>query len=232
MKPIIGISPSIDGEKMFLQRDYVDAVYRAGGIPFVLSLTSETEDILNLVTDLDGLLLSGGEDVDPIYFHEEPLPGLGEVSPERDHFEITLSRSFLKANKPILAICRGCQVLNIAAGGDIYQDLPSQRKGLIQHIQRAPKSHATHQIQVVEGSLLYQIVGSQTYRVNSFHHQAVRRVASPFFVTATAVDGVIEAFESKEHTFVLGVQWHPEGMAQRESVAQQFFNFFVSACNL
>ena len=230
MKPIIGISPSIDGEKMFLQRDYVDAIYRAGGIPFVLPLTTKTEEILSLVNHLDGLLLSGGEDVDPIYFNEEPLPGLGEVSPERDHFEITLSQAFLKANKPILAICRGCQVLNIAVGGDIYQDLPSQRKELIQHMQRAPKSFPTHQIQVVEGSLLHKIVGSKTYRVNSFHHQAVRRVVSPFFVTATAKDGVIEAFESKEHTFVLGVQWHPEGMARREAIAQHFFNSFVSAC--
>lgn len=230
MNPIIGITPSMEGGKVFLHRSYADAVIRAGGIPLVIPFVTEPDTIRQIASCLDGLLLSGGEDIDPAYFDEEPLPGLGDVCPERDQSEVTLCQYFMKIDKPIFAICRGCQILNVAAGGDIYQDLFTQRQGLIQHIQRAPKSHASHQVQVVEGTQLHRMIGAKSYRVNSFHHQAVRRIAPPFVISATATDGVIEAFESKEHAFIIGVQWHPEGMAQEESISQGLFDSFVRAC--
>ena len=166
MNPIIGITPSMEGEgKVFLHRSYSDAVIRAGGIPLVIPFVTEPDTIRQIASCLDGLLLSGGEDIDPAYFDEEPLPRVGDVCPERDQLEVTLCQYFMKMDKPIFAICRGCQILNVAAGGDIYQDLFTQRQGLIQHIQRAPKSHASHQVQVVEGTQLHRMIGAKSYRV-------------------------------------------------------------------
>jgi putative glutamine amidotransferase len=190
----------------------------------------DKEALREMAERMDGLLLTGGGDIDPTLFGEEPLPGLGSITPERDTLEIALIGHMLKANKPIFAICRGCQILNIAAGGDMYQDLYTQRDNLLQHTQHAPRSHTSHTLEVVEDSLLHRISGEVSFKVNSFHHQAVRNLAPGFVVSAAAKDGVIEAFESRNHTFVLGVQWHPEFMAEKDEVSQRLFNTFVAAC--
>jgi putative glutamine amidotransferase len=230
MKPLIGITASFDKDTQQLHRNNTDSVLKAGGTPVILPYTVDLETIEELADRLNGLLLSGGGDIDPTLFGEEPLPGLGSIVPERDTLETELIRRMLKRNKPILGICRGCQILNIAAGGDMYQDLYSQRDGLLQHSQRAPREHASHTLQVIEGTKLYNIVGQSSYKVNSFHHQALRNLAPGFVLSATTKDDVIEGFESAGHAFVLGLQWHPETMTSTDPIAHKIFEAFIRAC--
>lgn len=230
MKPIIGITASLDNGKMTVDRTNSDAIFRAGGVPLVLPYTVDENEIEQLVDRIDGLLLTGGGDIDPTLFGEEPLPGLGSICPERDTLEMALIRRMLDNDKPIFGICRGCQILNIAAGGDMYQDLYTQRDALLQHSQKAPRWHASHTLRIEEGSLLHQIVGESTYKVNSFHHQAVRKLAPGFAHSAATKDGVTEAFESQQHRFVLGVQWHPECTTGVDPISQRLFAAFVGEC--
>lgn len=231
MKPLIGLTMSLENEtKQYLSKAYSDAVFEAGGIALVIPYTVEDHVIQQLSLKLDGLILTGGGDIDPTLFDEEPHPGLGEIVPDRDEMEIALIEQFMEQNKPILGICRGCQILNIALGGDMYQDLAAQKQTLLQHAQRAPRYHASHTITIVEDTLLQSIYQKGLAKVNSFHHQAVRNVMEPFRVSAVSKDGVIEAFESKEHPFVMGVQWHPEDMVKRDADAYRLFCAFVEAC--
>jgi putative glutamine amidotransferase len=180
---------------------------------------------------IDGLVLSGGSDVDPHYFGEEPHPKIGNITPERDKTEFLLTKAMLKRNKPILAICRGIQILNVAAGGKLYQDIASQYEGeLIQHSQKAPRSYLAHSVQVTPGSLLAKSAGSESFRVNTFHHQAVSTVAPGFEVTAVASDGIIEGIESADYHFALGVQWHPESSYDEDIISRNIFAAFIKAC--
>ncbi|MFD1397060.1 gamma-glutamyl-gamma-aminobutyrate hydrolase family protein [Kroppenstedtia eburnea] len=229
MKPAIGITLSMRRKEnsLTLSRDNADAVLAAGGIPFLLPYATEADVLDGMTKQIDGLLLTGGDDIDPSLFGEEPLPGLGEVEPERDRMEIALARRMVKAGKPVLAICRGCQILCIALGGDMYQDLYSQREDLIQHVQRGPREYLSHSIQIREGTLLSQIAGADRIRVNSFHHQAVRRLPDGVILSATAPDGVTEAFEGSGSAFVMGVQWHPENLFRTDAVSRRLFHTFV-----
>lgn len=229
--PVIGVTASRDdrGTTLSIGREYLESVLEAGGLPLIVPYVEDAESIRSIADRIDGLLLTGGGDIDPAWFGEEPIPGLGWIDPERDRLEISLTRRMLEENKPILAICRGCQILNVAAGGDMFQDLYQQREDLLQHQQKAPRSHLSHSVQVAEGSLLHRIAGSSAIRVNSFHHQAVRAVAPGFIACATAKDGVIEGVESVRHPFVLGVQWHPEHLAEIDAVSRRLFEAFVRA---
>ncbi|MDN7241970.1 gamma-glutamyl-gamma-aminobutyrate hydrolase family protein [Planococcus sp. N028] len=234
MKPIIGITSSVElgRDEYAVEIADTEAVLRAGGLPLILPHLTKEADIDQLVGKLDGLFAAGGYDIDPTLFGEEPHPNLGVIIPSRDHFELLLIRKMLEAGKPILAICRGAQILNIAAGGDMYQDLPAQFKGtLLQHQQKAPKFHGSHFVQVEKDSLLYRLTGEEQLKVNSRHHQANRLVPSPFVISGTANDGVVEAIESTVHRFVLGLQWHPENMARAEDAPSlRIFEGFIAAC--
>lgn len=212
------------------RRDYSEAILGGGGLPLMLPPTNDESIIRQLVTQLDGLLLTGGKDIDPSLFGEEPLPGLGVIEPERDQMEILLSQEMIRKKKPILAICRGCQLLSVTLGGSMYQDLPSQRENLLQHAQRAPRNHPSHGIDILEGSLLHRITGQRKIRVNSFHHQAVRQVSLDCQVCATSSDGVIEAYEGKKSPFLLALQWHPEGMVKEDPISEVIFAAFIQAC--
>ena len=231
MKPIIGITSDVDlNSKHFLSNDYPQALIQGGGIPVILPIGIE-EDASQIAETIDGLLLSGGGDIDPALFGEEPLQGLGEISPGRDCLEIRLVQHMLQLNKPVLAICRGIQVLNIAAGGDMYQDIYSQISNpILQHKQKAARTHLSHSVNVMERSILACIAGQTHFKVNSFHHQAIRKVSKPFIVTAWSSDGIIEAMESEEHKFVLGVQWHPENLAVHgDIISKRLFEQFIEA---
>ncbi len=236
MKPVIGITPSLQDESVMLHRDLTHAVFKAGGIPVILPYPRfhahgpRQYDIEGLTERVDGLLLSGGGDIDPTLFGEEPLPGLGQITPDRDRMEIELIQHFMEKDLPVFAICRGCQILNIAAGGTMFQDLYRQRRRLLQHFQHAPRHHASHFITIQTNTLLHTITGLDVYKVNSFHHQAVKDPAPDFIASATSRDGVIEAVESRRHRFVLGVQWHPENMTETDEMAQNLFEKFVEAC--
>lgn len=225
MKPIIGVTASENEKETHLKGTYIQRILEAGGIPMILS-SDLVGNIDSLITRIDGFLLTGGGDIDPIYFDEDPHPNLGDVTPKRDAFEIQLVKSALQTKKPMLGICRGMQVIIVAAGGNMYQDLYKQRtKMTIQHDQQAPTSHASHSIQLTAGSRLREIAEAAEIRVNSFHHQAVKDVPEPFIISAVSNDGVIEAIESAEHPFIVGVQWHPEDL--QDAFSEKVFEKFI-----
>jgi len=222
---VIGITAGVDEkyERCQIPLAYIDAVRRAGGVPLLIPPTGE-----GFPPELfDGLLLTGGVDLDPAYYREEPRPGLGAICPDRDGTEIELVRVALERGTPLLAICRGVQVLNVAAGGDLYQDL-SSRRGALKHYQDAPGWHASHGVAIERDSLLWRILRTEAARVNSFHHQSVRLLGAGLVATAYSPDGVVEALEGRRG-FVLGVQWHPERMWPRCQEFEPLFGALVAA---
>lgn len=234
MKPIIGITASteLNGVTYHVHQDHVRAVLGCGGVPFLLPYMLEKEHLDQIVSHIDGLYATGGYDIDPTLFGEEPHPGLGTIIPDRDQFECRLMEKMLTLDKPILGICRGSQILNIVAGGDMYQDIYTQiEQPLLQHQQKAPSWHGSHYVDVTLDSLLYRLTKKERFKINSRHHQANRHIPIPFEVSGRSSDGVIEAIESKTHHFVLGLQWHPENLLQAaDEVSLNIFCGFISAC--
>jgi len=212
-----------------LGEKYISAVEQAGGIPLAIPLLQDKNALKILAHRLDGIILSGGPDIDPSYFHEMPHPCLGSVCPQRDETEIFITAEIIKLSKPLLGICRGLQVMNVAMGGTLYQDISSNIKEPIKHIQDAPRWHKSHEIEIVDiDSLIYKIIGKRRIRVNSFHHQSVERPAPDFKITALAPDGVIEAMESNVGGFCLGVQWHPEELID-DAIHLRLFESMIDA---
>lgn len=228
-KPVIAVTAWIDEESTQLKRDNTEAVLRAGAIPLIVPYIEEQSDIVQICDMTDGLLLVGGKDIDPGYYGEDPLPGLGALAPDRDRLELMLTRVFLNADKPIFAICRGHQLLNVAAGGTLFQDIGRQIERAHLHKQDAPRSHLFHRISIDPGTLLENVAGTCECKVNSFHHQAVKVVAPGFRACAWASDGIVEGIESESHRYVLGVQWHPENTASSDAVSCRLFERFVEA---
>ncbi|WP_409291918.1 gamma-glutamyl-gamma-aminobutyrate hydrolase family protein [Peribacillus sp. SCS-37] len=234
-KPIIGISATtmnISGfDSIYLHYSYAESIMAAGGIPVVLPSgpAGLTEGMVELC---DGICLSGGEDVDPYYFGAEPHPKLGKVVPDRDEAELGMIRHARLRGIPIFGICRGIQVLNIALGGTIIQDIESERPKSIKHTQLAPRGSASHSISIDRNSRLFRAAGRDVIRVNSFHHQAIEKIADELVVTASATDGIIEAVESRDFSkgWMSAVQWHPEDMAKTDEVMNALFAEFVSEC--
>lgn len=226
--PAIGITPSQQEHfpAYFLPGSYADAVAQAGGIPLLLPYQMEL--IPEYLASISGLLLSGGIDPDPLIWEEEPVPGMGRIDPLRDQFELELINGALELGMPILGICRGCQMLNIAGGGTLYQDI-ANTEGYLKHNQDAPRWYPTHTVAVKVNTRLYGIYQDDQLRVNSIHHQAIKDIPAGFVASAEARDGVIEAIERKEGSFALGVQWHPEAMLEREQGARTLFAEFVKA---
>lgn len=222
MKPKIGITPCSR------VNDYVESVKRAGGEPVVLDAAGDPAGALDRV---DGLLLTGGLDVDPVLYGETPHETT-EVDAARDLFEIPLSRDAIARDLPVFAICRGVQVLNVAAGGTLIQDIPSTVTTGLSHSIDIPKDHAAHDVRLVSGTKLAASLGDssplETCPVNSRHHQAIGRVAPAFVVSAAAADGVIEAIERPASAFCVGVQWHPENF-WRTGEFGGLFGAFVKA---
>jgi len=230
MRPIIGITTFITEDRLVLPDTYIKAVSESGGTPIILPKVADDAQIRMQLDQIDGLLLSGGDDIDPGLFGEDPHPKLGIIEPGRDEYESKLIKSCLKDNLPILAVCRGAQILNITEGGTMYQDIYDQvEENVIQHQQKASRNFLSHSIEVKVDSLLHSILGETSVRTNSFHHQANRAVPSPFQITAYSNDGVIEAIESTSHNFVLGLQWHPEGSFPTDDYSKKIFAAFVKA---
>ena len=206
-RPLIGISANTADIDLTLRRVYCDQIVHAGGVPVVLPPVDDAEVLINMLEGIDGLVLTGGADYNPLWYGEQPEKELHTINSTRDLPELLLTRLAFNRQIPILGICRGVQTMAIALGGNLVQDLKTPLK----HSQDAPRSEATHSVTITEGSTLYGLYGQETF-VNSFHHQAVKDCGSHLHVVATAPDGVIEAVESTEQKALMGVQWHPEWM--------------------
>ncbi|MHB1652837.1 MAG: gamma-glutamyl-gamma-aminobutyrate hydrolase family protein [Desulfitobacteriaceae bacterium] len=231
LRPMIGITVAHYNEELetFPREYYVRSIRLAGGIPLLIPPVSGIEEGAEVLRRLDGLLLSGGGDISPIYLGELPVRGIKESFPQRDDSEITLVKQALDRDVPLLGICRGIQVMAVAAGGKIYQDIPSQYPSSLEHSQTAPREYPWHEVELSE-SLLYNIIKERKISVNSLHHQAVSALPQGFVTSAKAPDGVIEGIERPQAKFCLGVQWHPESMGQ-EIHSKALFASFVKACN-
>ncbi len=226
MSPIIAVAPCR------CLPDYVESVRRAGGDPRVLD--PKVDDPAAVVREIQGLLLTGGVDVDPAIYGEERHATVTAVEPERDAFEFALLRAAREAKLPIFGICRGVQVMNVAFGGTLVQDIDSQAGGSVPHTVASPPCAIAHEVWVSKGSRLWtlmqeKMVDADTCSVNSRHHQAIKQLAAGFEVTATAPDGVVEAIECPNSTFCLGVQWHPENF-WRTGEFRPLFEGFIEAC--
>lgn len=232
MKPIIAITACAEDDlSSRLNKAYSKSVLDAGGIPIIIPLDVEA-DVAQILAIADGLLLSGGHDVHPFHFGAEPSPKLGQIYPERDAVELALTNAALTKKMPIFGICRGIQLLNVALGGTLYQDIESEfeTKNLLKHTQEAARGVASHYVTIGPNNLLMDIIEESQIAVNSFHHQAINEVASNLSVVAKSSDGIIEAVVNESLPFCLAVQWHPEEQALAEDhVAKKLFKAFVEA---
>ena len=226
--PLIGVSGTCDADgNPQVKATYVKAVLRAGGVPVVLPISGDLEVLKKMIASIDGLLLTGGEDIDPARYSEEHLPALGAINPERDEFDFLLIKYAAERKIPIFGICRGHQALNVAFGGTLYQDLTTQLKGhaLLKHRQQAPIWYGTHEVVLDENSMIAKLLGKTSIVANSYHHQAVKDVAPGFIVTGRASDGVVEAMEMKGNPKILSVQFHPENATSQG--LDEFLPLFV-----
>jgi len=226
--PVIGVSAAGQGQSKVGQA-YIDAVVAAGGIPLIIPILTDSTAVAALLDKVDGVLLIGGEDIDPSFYGEDALPEMGEINAPRDTFDLMLCRMTRRAHKPLLAVCRGVQVLNVAFGGSLWQDIPSQIPSS-EVCHKAPEGQtAFHDIDVAAGSVLASLIGAGTVKVNSFHHQAAKSIAKGFEVSAVAPDGVVEGMERfKGGDRILGVQFHPEKMfAEGDHSVQAVFEWLI-----
>ncbi len=231
-RPAIGITIGYDEDRPdrhLLREDYVKAVVTAEGLPYVLAPVFH-RDIPALLDRLDGLVLTGGSDVDPVLYGEAPHPKLGSVFRERDDFEIALCREAVRRDLPTLAICRGHQVLNVATGGTLIQDLPSEPSGgSVDHDPDTERASRIHDVRILDGSRLRRLLGKERVGVNSFHHQAIRDLGQGLVATAWAPDGVIEGVEDPSRRYLVGVQWHPESFWREAEGFAPLFRALVEA---
>lgn len=240
-KPLIGIAANIlivTGDSMqgmyrsYVNHDYVESLERAGCVPVLLPVLADLSDVKRQMEGLDGIVLSGGYDIDPALYGEAPVWGQNFTLSEVDRFYLAVIRAAAALEKPLLGICKGLQAINVAFGGTLYQDLKAQFPGSIQHNQQAPRNNATHYITVEPDSFAGGVLPEHTY-VNSYHHQAVKDLAEGFRVTARSDDGVIECIERIGDSFICGVQWHPEMMAKfGDPLMSKLFEGFVRRCEV
>ena len=231
-RPMIGLTPWLHMEERWLRvhAAYMESVLAAGGLPVMLPLTEDEDALREMMARCDGILLTGGVDVDPALYGQTDTTGTVVVCPPRDPVELWLVREALAADKPLLAICRGLQVLNVALGGDLWLDLPSQRPSEVRHRQEGTGEEPSHTVRVLPDTPLYEICGRDSLQVNSLHHQAIRTLAPGLKLMAEAEDGLPEAAWLPGKRFVFGVQWHPELLSKQDESSRMVFRSFVETC--
>jgi len=229
-RPVIGITGTYNEEtrRLSLNERYFEAVMRAGGLPVMLPQTADENMILNMLDRIDGLLLSGGVDVLPERYGEETLPACGTICEKRDAFELCITKLALERDMPIFGICRGIQVLAVAMGATLFQDIESQL-GLPakQHKQQEPYDDPVHTVRFKEGGLFERITETQLMPTNSMHHQSIKEAGERLRIEGITMDGIIEAVCSRENEAVFGVQFHPEFLAHYSDFAARLFTYFV-----
>jgi putative glutamine amidotransferase len=239
-KPLIGLtmenSPAADQRPFekaldvyYINNTYIRMMEKVDCVHVLLPTLKDLSMVTSVIDSIDGLLIPGGFDVFPEAYGEKPIDGKWKIDVPRTHYEIALIKEAIKQGKPILGICRGCQVLNVALGGSLFQDLPLQAPSSIQHSSPNKPQWSYHGIRIEKDSLLFSILGEDRLSVNSSHHQAIRNLAPGLRVVAEADDGIIEAIESDANTFMLGVQWHPEAMNDQSS-SILLLQAFIESC--
>lgn len=238
-KPIIGITSAYEREEDLLNYhrttvgiDYTKSVIAAGGVPLILPVSENKEIIKTQLSLLDGLILSGGVDINPLLYGQDFKKGIGNISPERDKFELIVLEEFLKLNKPILGICRGHQLLNVFFGGTLFQDISSDKNIILSHKQELYPEISTHKVNIIDNdNILFDLYGKEVM-TNSFHHQAVDKLGAGLSIIAKSSDDIVDAIQMKSHKFLYGVQWHPEMMAARgNKEMEKIFIKFIEVSN-
>lgn len=237
MRPVIGIPCQADfraGSNRPIygnNRTYVHAVESAGGLPILIPMLTDLRNLEDLLPRLDGILFSGGIDVQPSLYGEQERPEVDGVDPQLDAFEVAVANWALQEDIPILGVCRGMQLMNVILGGTLYQDISIQRSGSLEHRRRdMPRTALTHEILVQEGSLMESVLGTRRLWVNSLHHQAVKKPGKGVRISGRAEDGVAELLEVPSHRFLLGIQGHPEEIYGQVDACSNLFKAFVKAC--
>ncbi len=208
---------------------YSQAVLNCGGAPLLIPISQDRRSLGAICRRLDGLILSGGPDINPRFYKDEPRQGLRDVDEAQDEMELEITRQALAAGVPVFGICRGLQLMNVAMGGTLYQDIAREVPKSYDHAPKADRSVLTHKVRIESGTRLQATLQRRSLWVNSQHHQAVKEPAPGLIVSAAASDGIIEALEDPRQAFVLGVQWHPEGIWQKEISARKLFKALVVA---
>ncbi|MBN2627551.1 MAG: gamma-glutamyl-gamma-aminobutyrate hydrolase family protein [Spirochaetales bacterium] len=235
-KPLIGITSYTYRDKMGLYSrvfaDYSRSVIEAGGIPFILPLVSDPSLAGEYLDRIDGLLLSGGEDITPLHYGESPHEQVRCVNPARDLWELVLTGEALSRDMPLFGICRGHQMLNVACGGSLYQHVNGQKVTDRAHMMdNTEMHHLIHRVTLEEGTLLADCFDDREIMVNTFHNQAVKESGKGLVVTARSEDGIIEGQEMPGRSYVMSVQWHPEALTERHPSFRKLFSNFVEACH-
>ena len=230
MLPVVGVTPLWDEEKqsLWMLPGYLDGLRQAGCLPMILPLTKEPEEIDQMLSMVDGILLTGGQDVSPELYGETPA-GTGEICEMRDTMERLLLKKAMLLDKPVLGICRGIQFINAALGGSLYQDIPSQHPSAVEHHQSPPYDKPSHEVALVQDSPLWCLLGQEKLRVNSYHHQAVKQLADGLEVMARSDDDLVEAIWKPDQRFLWAVQWHPEFSFRTEEASRRIFAAFARA---
>lgn len=231
MKPIVGVMPLWDEKKdsMWMLPGYLDGISQAGGLPIIFPFTTDEQEVKQLIRMCDGFLFTGGHDVSPKIYNEEPLESLIECCEKRDQMETIVLREALVYDKPVLGICRGMQFINAALGGNLYQDLPTQHPSEINHRQNPPYDTPSHNVDLVVGSPLQKCLEVEQLAVNSCHHQAVKTIASGLNVMAVSPDGIAEAVYKPDNLFLWAVQWHPEFSYRTDENSMKILDAFIRA---
>lgn len=231
LQPIIGITLNTRAEFIDF---YVKAVAAAKGCPVLIGPVDDVNSLNPILKQLDGIIFSGGSDINPVYYQQTPKYGLGEIKPHRDEFEMKLLNSCLENfSFPIFGICRGFQLLNVYFGGSLYQSLEKEKSDGIMHTayKSYPIYYPAHSVTIETDSFLQKILGKDSLQVNSLHHQAIDNLASNLKATSVADDGIIEGIEALTARLIFGVQWHPEMMAEKCSDSQKIFQGFINSCS-
>ncbi len=227
-KAVIGVMPLWDDDKesVWMLPGYLGGIEEAGGIPMIFPMTSVEKDLEQLMRMCDGILFTGGHDVDPALYGEKALDCV-ESCRERDEMEKIVFRKVMTGNKPFLGICRGIQFINVGLGGTLYQDLPTQRPTNVDHHMAPPYDRAAHMVTIEKNTPLYRCLGKEQMGVNSYHHQAIKELGQGLYPMATSEDGLVEAVYVPTHPFFWALQWHPEFSYKNDEDSRKIFEAFI-----